>query len=337
MNNSSAPQSHDPTRPRQPERAQIDVALRPSVGSNGKMDMVGYHGRFAWYELLTTDMATARAFYGNVMGWSVKDASTPDLRYNLFAAGTAPVSGLMELPEEARRMGATPRWIGYVGVSDVDAIAERIKRLGGAVYVPPTDSNIGRISVVSDPQRATLALVDGLKSGWPQPDALAEPGRVGWHELLAADCKKAFVFYRELFGWRKANAEAGPADTSQLFSVGGQTIGCMFNKRPAEPVPFWLYYFNVDDIDAATERVTTGGGQIFEGPYEVLDGNWIVRCRDPQGAAFSLQGKRSGDAKGRSPAASELGWSTEWGGFSSRGRLLVNKVSNKSRKAEPEK
>src|ERR1700682_3779913 len=203
MNNSSAPQSHDPTRPRQPERAQIDVALRPSVGSNGKMDMVSYHGRFAWYELLTTDMATARAFYGHVMGGSVKDASTPDLRYNLFAAGTAPVSGLMELPEEARRMGATPRWIGYVGVSDVDAIAERIKRLGGAVYVPPTDSNIGRISVVSDPQRATLALVDGLKSGWPQPDALAEPGRVGWHELLAADCKKAFVFYRELFGWGK--------------------------------------------------------------------------------------------------------------------------------------
>ena len=144
--------------------------------------------------------------------------------------------------------------------------ADRIKRLGGAVYVPPTDSNIGRISVVADPQTATLALVEGLKPGRQQPAELDEPGRVGWHELLAADWEKAFAFYGELFGWQKADAEIGPTDTYQLFSAGGQTIGGMFTKRPKEPVPFWLYYFNVGDIDAAAERVKAGGGQIFEGP-----------------------------------------------------------------------
>jgi predicted enzyme related to lactoylglutathione lyase len=50
----------------------------------------------------------------------------------------------MGLPEDARKMGATPRWMGYVGVNDVDAAADRIKRLGGAVYVPPTNSNFLR-------------------------------------------------------------------------------------------------------------------------------------------------------------------------------------------------
>ena len=60
-------------------------------------------------------------------------------------------------------MGASPRWIGYVGVDDVDAVADRIVRLGGAVYVPPTNTNIGRISVVADPQTATLALVTGIE------------------------------------------------------------------------------------------------------------------------------------------------------------------------------
>ena len=79
----------------------------------------------------------------------------------MFTARDASVSGLMDLPEEARKMGATPRWMGYVSVKDVDATADRIKRLGGAVYVPPTNSNIGRISVVADPQTATLALVKG--------------------------------------------------------------------------------------------------------------------------------------------------------------------------------
>ena len=56
---------------------------------------------------------------------------------------------------------------------------------------------------------------------------MSEPGRVGWHELLAADRKKAFAFYGELFGWQKADAEIGPADSYQLFSAGGQTIGGM--------------------------------------------------------------------------------------------------------------
>jgi uncharacterized protein len=286
--------------------------------------MVDYPGRFVWYELMTTDIAAAKAFYANVVGWGVQDASTPDLAYTLFTAGRTSVSGLMDLPKEAREMGATPRWMGYVGVNDVDATADRIKRLGGAVYVPPTESNIGRISVVADPQTATLALVDWQKSGQQRPAELDKPGRVGWHELLAADWEKAFAFYGEVFGWQKADADIGPTDTYQLFSAGGLTIGGMFNKRPIEPVPFWLYYFNIDDLDAAAERVKTRGGEIFEDPFEVPDGSWIVRCIDPQGAIFALQGQRSQDRIARA-LASEVGWSTEWGGFSSRGRLLATK------------
>lgn len=284
--------------------------------------MVRHPGRFAWYELMTTDVAAARAFYANVMGWGAQDASTSDLAYTLFTAGNAPVSGLMELPAEARKMGATPRWMGYVSVDDVDVTSDRIKRLGGAVYVPPIDSNIGRISVVADPQTAILALVEGLKPGQPQPAELDAPGRVGWHELLAADWAKAFAFYAELFGWQKADTESGPLDAYQLFSAGGQTIGGMFTKRPVEPIPYWLYYFNVGDIDAAAERVKRGGGQVFEGPFVVPEGSWIARCIDPQGAIFALQGKRSQDAIAKDPA-SEVGWSTEWSGISSRGRLTT--------------
>jgi len=219
-------------------------------------------------------------------------------------------------------MGATPRWMGYVCVDDVDAAADRIKRLGGAVYVPPTNSNIGRISVIADPQMATLGLVEGLKPGQQPPAELDEPGRVGWHEFLAADQQKAFAFYSELFGWQKGDAESDSTDTYQLFSAGGQTIGGMFTKLPIEPVPFWLYYINIGDIDAAAERVKTGGGRIVEGPHQLLDGGWISRCADPQGAFFALQGTRSEDGIARVPA-SEVGWSTEWSGISSRGRLVT--------------
>jgi len=114
-----------------------------------------------------------------------------------------------------------------------------------------------------------------------------------------------------------AAAILGPTDTYQLFSANGQTIGGMFTKRPEEQVPYWLYYFNIGDIDAAAERVKTGGGWICEGPFEVPDG-WIVRCTDPQGAIFA----RRKDSLERAPS-SEVGWSTEWSGISSRGRLIT--------------
>jgi predicted enzyme related to lactoylglutathione lyase len=72
----------------------------------------------------------------------------------------------------------------------------------------------------------------------------------------------------------------------------------MFTKPAMVPVPFWLYYFNVGDIDAAAERVKAGGGRILEGPFEVPGGSWIARCTDPQGAMFALEAKRGHSAIG---------------------------------------
>jgi predicted enzyme related to lactoylglutathione lyase len=287
-----------------------------------------YPGCFVWYELMTTDAAAAAAFYSKVVGWGVEEASTPDLAYDLFTAGKVPVCGLMTLPEEGRRMGASPRWMGYVGVDDVEVTVHRIQRLGGAVYVPPTNTNIGLISVVADPQTVNFALVEGLKPGRHQPGELGKPGRVGWHELLAVDWEKAFAFYSEIFGWQKGAAEIDQPDTYRSFSSGGLTIGGMYTKRPGRLLPFWLLYFNVEEIDAAVERVKAGGGRVFEGPDELPGGSWIARCADPQGAAFALQGKGGHDSR--------VGWSTEWSGFSSRGRLVAPKPRDPARTPDSE-
>src|SRR5690349_7794350 len=75
---------------------------------------------FAWYELLTTNAAAARAFYTFVVGWEAQDASTSAFSYAVLSAAKTEIGGLMELPPDARRMGATPRWVGYVAVKDID-------------------------------------------------------------------------------------------------------------------------------------------------------------------------------------------------------------------------
>jgi uncharacterized protein len=253
-------------------------------------------GRFTWYELTTTDVEAAKAFYGNVVSWGTRDASasmSAPMAYTLFTAGEDTVGGLINLPEQARQMGVTPRWLGYVSVDDVDVAVQRFKQLGGAVHVPPTDiPDVSRFSVVADSQMATLILVKWQDPSHQQSTAIDKPGHVGWHELLAADSEKALIFYREVFGWQKAETHVGPTGTYQLFSAAGQTIGGMFNKPPAAPTAFWLYYFNVADVDAAAERVRANGGEVLEGPTEIPGGR-VARCTDPQGAIFALIGQQS--------------------------------------------
>jgi hypothetical protein len=239
-------------------------------------------------------METAKAFYANVVGWGTRDAPTSGLAYSLFTAQDSPVAGLMSVPEGARRTGVTPQWMGYVEVDDVDGAVNLIRQLGGAVHVPPTDlPSISRFSVVADPQMATLAVVKGQNSGRAQSAELGVQGRMGWHELLATDWETAFAFYGELFGWQKADSHTGAMGTYQEFSAGGKTIGGMLTKPVTLPLPFWLYYFNTDDVQAAAKRVEAGGGQILYGPTGVPGGAWIVHCTDPQGAIFALLDRRT--------------------------------------------
>jgi uncharacterized protein len=255
--------------------------------------VVSSHGRFVWYELVTTDVAAATAFYTRVMGWGAWDASAPGKPYILFGDGKSAISALTPLPDDARQMGVQPTWVGYVAVDDVDASAARIARLGGAVQVPPTDvSDISRFSVFTDPQDTRLALFKWRDPAQQPPATPDAPGRVGWHELVANDWEQAWNFYGELFGWQKEEIEVAETATYQPFSAAGQVIGGMFTKPPTVPAPFWLYYFNTDDIDAAAQRVTAGGGQILEGPLENAGGSCVIRCVDPQGAAFAMEGMR---------------------------------------------
>ncbi len=248
---------------------------------------------FVWYELMTTDMDAAEAFYGAVVGWTPQSIPQPDMRYTVMKAGDRMAAGVMALPPEAREAGARPGWVGYVGTDDADASTRKVREAGGMVHREPADiPDIGRFSVVADPQGAMFMLFQPM-GGDNSPAPAGTPGHVGWHELYAADWPSAFDFYAGQFGWTKGRAmDMGPMGTYQLFAAGGDAIGGMMNKPDVIPVPVWLYYFNVEAIDAAAARVTAGGGQVINGPHEVPGGAWIIQCMDPQGAMFALVAPR---------------------------------------------
>lgn len=257
--------------------------------------MAQRHGLFSWHELMTTDIVGAQEFYGTVANWTARDAGASGMTYILFSAGSTPMAGMMTLPDHLVANGVPPHWLGYVGVDDVDATVAEVTRLGGSVHAPAADiPDIGRYAVVADPQGTTFGLMTWIEAfAAPQPDQMA-PGRIGWHELSAIDWEEVFPFYNALFGWEKGTAvDMGPMGVYQIFTVDGRDIGGMFTKPAAVPVPFWLYYTNVDDIDAALQRVLSGGGQVLNGPMEVPGGAWIVQAMDPQGAMFALVGPKA--------------------------------------------
>ncbi len=253
--------------------------------------MSANRGRFVWYELMTKDVAGAKAFYPKVTGWTVESWQGP-MEYSMWAANGQPFAGLMTLPDEAAQMGAPSHWMGYVAVDDVDASNARAQSLGATTYVPPTDiPNVGRFAIIGDPQGATIALFKGQN---PQPlgDDPSKPGEISWHEHYTDDLDAAWQFYSTLFGWEKTDAmDMGDGMTYQMFRAAGssKTLGGMA-KRPPEmqAPPHWNYYTRVPDIDEAIGAVKANGGQVFHGPMEVPGDDLVAICMDPQGAVFSL-------------------------------------------------
>ncbi|WEX11293.1 VOC family protein [Chelativorans sp. AA-79] len=245
---------------------------------------------FFWYELMTTDMKAAAAFYADVVGWQATPWGEPSSPpYTIMNAGERGVAGIMHIPDEVRRSGGQPMWLGYIYAEDTDKATNGVEQAGGTVHRPPSDiPGVGRFSVVSDPQGVMFMLLSPIGPDQP-PVPAGTPGHIGWHELYTSDWQKAFEFYSGQFGWTKEDAmDMGPMGTYQLFAAGDDLIGGMMNRPAQIPFPFWQFYFNVPAVEAAAQRVKTGGGQILMDPMEVPGGSWIVQCMDPQGAAFAL-------------------------------------------------
>ncbi|GAA5215810.1 VOC family protein [Corallincola platygyrae] len=116
------------------------------------------HGAPSWLELMTTDTEAAKAFYGELFGWQMEDVPMEGMTYTLLKNADIQFGGLMTLPPEAE--GAPPHWGNYITVDDTNAMASKVAALGGKVLIPPRDiPDVGRFSVIQDPQGAILSII----------------------------------------------------------------------------------------------------------------------------------------------------------------------------------
>jgi predicted enzyme related to lactoylglutathione lyase/uncharacterized protein YndB with AHSA1/START domain len=244
-------------------------------------------GRFVWYDLLTTDAEAAKAFYTAVVGWTVQPFGDEAGGYAVWLAGDTQIGGVMEYPP------APPHWMAHIAVDDVDAAARRAEELGGRIQSPPTDiPNVGRFSIIADPQGASFSLF--RPNGEAAVPDWQMQGAVGWRELQTTDYDRGWAFYRQLFGWKEATTyDMGESGTYHTFrhvdDSGDAQLGGIFDGAAREGTPpHWLFYVNVDSMDGALARIREHGGRLLAGPMPVPGGGQSAHCMDPQGARFAI-------------------------------------------------
>ena len=156
-------------------------------------------GTFCWLDLGTTDVDGARAFYGDLLGWTFV-AAGGDEPYLLARLEGLDVAGL-------HRHGVEEgiEWGSYVAVYDVEEMVQRVGELGGVVVRGPMEMpGVARIAVLRDPTGATLTLWQ--PDGHPGARLVNEVGTWCWTELTTPDLDGATAFYGGLFGWTAARA-----------------------------------------------------------------------------------------------------------------------------------
>jgi uncharacterized protein len=238
-------------------------------------------GTFCWADLGTSDAAAAKSFYMAVFGWEAVDAEAGEAGvYTTFKLEGQDVAALYEIGEEDRA-ALTPHWSSYVSVADVDALAGRVRELGGEVLAEPFDvEQAGRMAVVRDPTGALLHLWQAREQ--PGAGRVNDAGCMVWNELASPDPARARDFFSELLGWAVEPEESGYG----VITLDGARNGGMRPLQDGEPT-HWLVYFTVESCDDAIEAVRGAGGSLITGPHDTDVGR-VAAVADPQGAPFAL-------------------------------------------------
>jgi predicted enzyme related to lactoylglutathione lyase len=238
-----------------------------------------------WVDLQTTDQAAAKAFYGDVFGWSYDDQPMDGgAVYSIAKIGGADVAAIAPQSPELVDAGAPPMWNTYLAVDSADETAAKVGPAGGTVAMEPFDvMDAGRMAFVLDPSGAAVAF---WQAGQHIGSKLVnEPGTVIWNELIT-DNPAAVSFYEQVLGVTTATAEMGGGKYT-MFQVAGQEVGGTTPPQMAGVPNHWHVYFAVTDADATAAKIKGLGGSVMVEPFDTPIGKMAV-VTDPQGAVFSL-------------------------------------------------
>ena len=235
-----------------------------------------------WTDLTTPDVAAAKSFYADVLGWAYQDTGAEYGGYAIAQTRGAAAAGIGPLPQEGMR----PAWTLYLASDDADKTATAVTEHGGTLLWPPGDVGpLGRMFIAADPSGAAFGVWQaGSHIG---AGIVNEPGALTWDDLRSPQPDAAREFYTALFGYRTEPLPEAGADYTTFALPGEQNpLGGMGAMMGADDLAaHWIVYFGVADTAAAVAAAEGGGGSVlmrdFDTPYGPMAG-----LADPAGAVF---------------------------------------------------
>ncbi|WP_327678733.1 VOC family protein [Kitasatospora sp. NBC_00458] len=246
-------------------------------------------GTPCWADAMFTDLEGAKAFYGDVLGWTFGESSSEYGDYTqAYSDGKAVAAIVPPMPGQDGDT-VTSAWCLYLASPDAAATAEKIRGNGGEVLMGPMQvGEFGTMVIAKDPGGVVFGVWQGgTHEGFEKQ---AATGAYTWAELVTREPGPADAFFPAVFPYTVQRMDAGDVDY-KIFQVGGApALGRMKagpDDLPPEAPNYISVYFAVDDCDATVAKVTGRGGKLYFGPMDSPFGKFAA-VGDPQGAAFGV-------------------------------------------------
>ena len=239
-------------------------------------------GRWLWGDLVTTDVARSREFYGRVFGWQFRDIAGGDGQpgYTTIMAGDRPIGGIVA----ARNADKGARWIGLVSGDPRTVSARATERGGTVVLAPRVLPGRGELAVIRDPQGANFGVI--LTEQGDPADFIGALHEWLWVELWTPEPGRAVDFYQAVFGYT-VSAASGKGGTGYVLSAGGRArAGVLLSPDPGLPAA-WVPYVRVAHVAQTVALAREHGARVVVAPRGHHRGQVAVLV-DPLGAPFAV-------------------------------------------------
>jgi predicted enzyme related to lactoylglutathione lyase len=241
-------------------------------------------GRPIWIELFTADVDAARAFYGELFGWTTQDPGPEFGGYQLFLRDGEPIAGLMANTQEA-----PSAWSVYLETNNAADTAAMATANGGVVLLDAMAvGDLGHMAVVLDPSGAAVGIWQpGAHTGFA---ARGEVNAPGWFEVLSNEYDAVVPFYENVFGWDTHTMSDVPGFRYSTLGKDDHAVaGIMAIDGPSH----WSAYIMVADSDDAVARAVELGGSEVTAPTDTPYGR-LATIADPGGVPLKVMGPHQG-------------------------------------------
>jgi uncharacterized protein len=112
-------------------------------------------GAMSWNELYTQDLEKAKEFYTKLFGWTTE---TDTAGYTTIKNNGRNNGGMFVITPEMGNF--PPNWMVYFTVANIEESVNKVKELGGQVYMGPKEISVGKIATIADPTGAAITIME---------------------------------------------------------------------------------------------------------------------------------------------------------------------------------